>query len=251
VKKRFIPLPPRRRKGKLKKAKKSSYDYDRAREALDLPENANHLQVYSAAKASNEIIADNSEAIRNVTRLVISPSKDEVKAERDMFKRKLSTLESANESSKQTITSLHSNSLSLSLALKNEKIRSRTAMEELLLVTTRQTKELISTFQDRFRKLKTEHKADLRKLMRGSDQDRFDNQKYLERLRKTYEKKISELELDYRICFAEMEDKHQKKIVNIYSYSFILVDHDTLHRLISCFHCLLRSHRNSRRRMHA
>ena len=111
--------------------------------------------------------------------------------------------------------SLRSKSLSLSLALKNEKIRSRTAMEELLLVTTRQTKELISTFQDRFRKLKTEHKADLRKLMRGSDQDRFDTQKYLERLRKTYEKKISELELDYRICFAEMEDKHQKKIVSI------------------------------------
>ena len=57
----------------MKKAKKSSYDYDRAREALDLPENANHLQVYSAVKASNEINADNSEAIRNVTRLVISP----------------------------------------------------------------------------------------------------------------------------------------------------------------------------------
>jgi len=58
VKKRFIPLPPQRRKGKLKKAKKSSYDYDRAREALDLPGNANHLQVYSAAKALNEIIVD-------------------------------------------------------------------------------------------------------------------------------------------------------------------------------------------------
>jgi hypothetical protein len=181
VKKRFIPLPPRCRKGKLKKAKKSSYDYDRAREALDLPENANHLQVYSAAKASNKIIADNSEAIGNVTRpLVISPNKEEVKAERDMFKRKFSTLESANESSKQTITSLRSKSLSLSLALKNEKIRSQTAMEELLLVTTRQTEELIATFQDRFRRIKTEHKADLRKLMRGSDQDRFDNQKYLE-----------------------------------------------------------------------
>jgi hypothetical protein len=72
VKKRFIPLPPRCRKGKLKKAKKSSYDYDRAREALDLPENANHLQVYSAAKASNEIIADNSEAIGNVTRSALT-----------------------------------------------------------------------------------------------------------------------------------------------------------------------------------
>ena len=60
----------------MKKAKKSSYDYDRAREALDLPENANHLQVYSAAKASNEIITDNSEqAIGNITPLVISPSK--------------------------------------------------------------------------------------------------------------------------------------------------------------------------------
>jgi len=170
---------------------------------------------YYAAKASNEIIADNSEAMRNVTPLVISPSKEEVKAERDMFKHKFSTLESANESSKQTIASLRSKSLSLSLALKNEKIRSRTAMEQLLLVATRQTEELIATFQDRFRKLKTEHKADLHKLMRGSDQYRFDNQKYLERLHKTYEKKISELESGYRICFAEMEDKHQKMIVSI------------------------------------
>jgi len=199
----------------LKKAKKSSYDYDRAQEALDLPENANHLQVYSTAKASNEIIADNSEAIGNITLLVISPSKEEVKAERDMFKRKFSTLESANESSKQTIASLRSKSLSLLLALKNEEIRSRTAMEELLLVTTRQTKELIAIFQDRFRRIKTEHKADLRKLMRGSDQDRFDNQMYLEQLRKMYKKKISELESDNRICFAEMEDKHQKKIISI------------------------------------
>jgi len=169
----------------LKKAKKSSYDYDWAQEALDLPENANHLQVYSAAKASNEIVADNSEAIRNITPLVISPSKEEVKSERDMFKRKFSTLESANESSKQTITSLHSKSLSLSLALKNEKIRSRTAMAELLLVTTRQTEELSATFQDRFRRIKTEHREDLRKLMHGSDQDRFDNQKYFKRLRTT------------------------------------------------------------------
>ena len=102
-----------------------------------------------------------------------------------MFKRKFSTLESANESSKQSIASLRSKSLSLLLALKNEKIRSRTAMEELLLVTTRQTEELIANFQDRFRRIKTEHKADLRKLMHGSDQDRFDNQKYFKRLRKT------------------------------------------------------------------
>ncbi len=149
--------------------------------------------MYYAAKASNEIIADNSEAMRNVTPLVIGPSKEEVKAEWDMFKRKFSTLESANESSKQTSISLCSKSLSLSLALKNEKIWSRTAMEQLLLVTTRQTEELIATFQDRFRKLKTEHKADLHKLMHGSDQDRFDNQKYLKRLRKMYKKKISEL----------------------------------------------------------
>ena len=77
----------------MKKAKKSSYDYDRAQEALDLPENANHLQVYSAAKASNDTIADNDDAIRNITPLAISPSKEEVKAERDLFKRKFSTLQ--------------------------------------------------------------------------------------------------------------------------------------------------------------
>ncbi len=84
-----------------------------------------------------------------------------------------------------------------------------------MVVTTRQTEDLIATFQDRFRQLKNDHKADLHKLMHGSDQDRLYNQKYIERLCKTYKKKMTELDSDYRICIAEMEDKHQKKIVSI------------------------------------
>jgi hypothetical protein len=182
---------------------------------LDLPANANHLQVYSAAKASNEAITNNSEAVMYGTPLVISPTKEEVKAERDMFKRKCYTLESARESSKQTITSLCSKSLSLSLVLKNEKIKSQTAMEQLLVVTTRQTEELVATFHDRLRQLKADHKAELHKLMHGREQGQCNNQKYIKHLCKTYEKKMSELDADYRICFAEMEDDHRKKIVSI------------------------------------
>jgi hypothetical protein len=97
----------------------------------------------------------------------------------ETYKCKLSTLKSANESSKQTIDSLHTKSLSLSVALKNEKKKSRTAMEQLLIVTTRQTEELISTFQDRLEQLKIDHKTAVGKLMHDRNQDRLDYQSLL------------------------------------------------------------------------
>jgi hypothetical protein len=93
--------------------------------------------VYSAAKASNEVIRNNTEATINNTPLVISPTKEEVNTERNMLKCKFSALKTTHESSEETIEPLCSKSLSLSIALKdeNKSKRSQTAMGLLLVVT--------------------------------------------------------------------------------------------------------------------
>jgi len=81
------------------------------------------------------------------------------------FERKL-------DSSSKKIESLESKSRSLSDPLKEKKLKSRTAMEQLLLVTTTQTNELIASFQDRFNKLKSDHDNSLRKLLCNSKSER-------------------------------------------------------------------------------
>ncbi len=153
----------------------------------------------------------------DVTPPAISPTKEEVKEERIILYTIATDLECKLESSNKKIETLALKSKSLANSLKMEKLKSRSAMELLLVVITRQTEELIATFQDRFRQLKTDHKEDLHKLMRGSNLDRLDNQKYIKRLRKMYKKKMTELDSDYRIRFAQLENKHQKKIVSILS----------------------------------
>jgi hypothetical protein len=140
-KKPFVPKLPRRRKiGIGRKKKESKYNYGDARASLNAP-HAHHFQVYSAAVSSNVNAVDK-------TPPAISPTKEEVKAERDMlhsiaidFERKLDSSSKKNES-------LESKSRSLSNSLKEEKLKSRTVMEQLLLVTTTQTNELIASFQN-------------------------------------------------------------------------------------------------------
>ncbi len=79
VKKRFVPKPPRRKKGRLKKPKKSSYDYGSAQDTLGLHEQNTHVEVYSAARMTINNVRTNE------TPLVKSPTKDKVKEERDML----------------------------------------------------------------------------------------------------------------------------------------------------------------------
>jgi hypothetical protein len=98
--------------------------------------------VYSAAVAS----ADNITA--DETPLVISPTKEEVKAERDMLHSIATELDHKAESPKKKIYSLTSKSRTLAEYIKAEKSKSRTAMEQLLIVTTTQTNKLIALFQD-------------------------------------------------------------------------------------------------------
>ena len=77
-KKPFVPKPPRRRRiGIGRKKKESKYNYVAARASLNAP-HAHHFQVYSAAVSSNINAVEE-------TPPAISPTKEEVKAERDML----------------------------------------------------------------------------------------------------------------------------------------------------------------------
>jgi hypothetical protein len=82
AKTRFVPKPPCCRKGKFTQGKKSSYNYDEAKDALGLHANATHLEVYSAAKASNKVVLIDIHAIRNNTPPAISPTRRRLKLSR-------------------------------------------------------------------------------------------------------------------------------------------------------------------------
>jgi hypothetical protein len=84
---------------------------------------------------------------------------------------------------------LLSNSRTLADSLKTEKSKSRYALEQLLIVTTTQTYELLASFQDRFAKL--------------------------QRDKKTHNKQISKLESEFRLSLTDLENQHNKKIASL------------------------------------
>jgi hypothetical protein len=91
----YAPKPPcRSKKGIGCKKKNSTYNYGAARDTLGLPNNAHHYQVYAAAVALNSIVV-------NETPLAISPTKEEVKAERDMLHSIATDLERRFETSEK------------------------------------------------------------------------------------------------------------------------------------------------------
>ncbi len=99
--------------------------------------------------------------------------------------------------------------------IKTEKLKSRSMMEQLLLLMTSQMEEVISTFNDRFTQLKTEHDSVVRKLQNMSDSERIDNQKSLKRLLRSHDKQMKQLNGDYTLALAEMEEAHNKKILSL------------------------------------
>ena len=138
----------------------------------------------------------------------ISPTKEEVKAKRDMLHSIAIGFERKLDSSSKKIESLESKSRSLANLLKEEKLKSRTAMEQLLLVTATQTNELIASFQDRFNKLKSNHNDSLRKLLR----QRHLHQTSIDLLKNTNNKQMTQLESEYRASLTHVENQHNKKI---------------------------------------
>ncbi len=132
--------------------------------------------------ASNSIIV-------NETPLVISPTKEEVKAERDMLHSIATDLGRKFELSKKKIVSLQSKSRTLADSLKTEKSKSKYAMEQLLIVTTTQTNELLASFQDQSAKL--------------------------QRNKKTHNKQMSQLESEYQVSVTDLENQHNKKITSL------------------------------------
>jgi hypothetical protein len=85
-------------------------------------------------------------------------------------------------------------------------------MEQLLFVTTTQTNELIASFQDKFIKLKSNHDYSLRKLLRDSKSQRHYNQTSIDRITKTHNKQMFQLESEYQVSLTHVKNRHKKKI---------------------------------------
>ncbi len=100
----------------------------------------------------------------NETSLVTSPTKDEVKEERDMLHSIATVFERKLESSTRKVKSLETKSRMLAHCLREEKSRSRSAMGKLIAVTATQTEELIATFQKKLTELKSDHDTTICKL---------------------------------------------------------------------------------------
>ena len=124
-------------------------------------------------------------------------------------------LERKLESSNKKIETLASKSKSLANSLKAEKLKSRSAMEHLLLLTTTQTEELIATFHARFTQLKTEHDIAIQKSQRISVNELVSNQKSIKHLIRSHDKQMKQLNGDYTVALAEMEKAHNQKIVSL------------------------------------
>ncbi len=118
--------------------------------------------------------------IINETPPVISPTKEEVKAERNMLHSIATDLECKFESFGKNCI----------IAIKvKDTCKSRYAMKQLLIVTTTQTNELLASFQDRFAKL--------------------------QRDKKTHNKQMSQLESEHQVSLTHLENQHNKKITSL------------------------------------
>jgi len=196
-----------------RKRKASSYNYDDAKEALGLDARSHHFEVYSAAAASTALPLVETPPIN-------SPTKEEVKAENKIlkdsaaaYKRKILTLESINETTARKAERLHVRVCLLSESLKSEKKKSRVAIEQLLILTATQHRELMSKFQEKIQDVHTEHDRAMFMLHGARRRDLLNNQKSVERLQKEHSALVTKLESDYRKDLTKMENHHNKSMV--------------------------------------
>jgi hypothetical protein len=232
----FIPRPPKRKKtkGLQRKRKASSYNYDDAKEALGLDARSHHFEVYSAAASSTALPLVE-------TPLINSPTKEEVKAENKIlkdsaaaYKRKILTLESINETTARKAERLHVRVCLLSESLKSEKKKSRVAIEQLLILTATQHRELMSKFQEKIQDVHTEHDRAMFMLHGARRRDLLNNQKSVERLQKEHSALVTKLESDYRKDLTKMENHHNKSMVCARHICFFLLGDKHMHS------CLMR-----------
>lgn len=183
----FVPKPPkRRRKGKLKRAKKSTYDWQSSRDALGLGHDVHPRTVYAAATAStgNAVAASTT---------INSPSKEEVKAENQKLKMQTHTLERKVGTTKRKVDCIQTQVKSLSDALKVERIKSRVAIENLLLVTATEHETLLETFHDNIVDMEREHNSSICKITRDSNNMVNENEKGINKLMRKHAKEIETL----------------------------------------------------------
>ena len=88
VKRKYVPKPPKTRKGRLQRRKKLRYPIAQAKESLGLPPTANFQQVYAAAASSN---APPTATCTDQPELLSSPKKT-VKRDNQRLKAKVKSL---------------------------------------------------------------------------------------------------------------------------------------------------------------
>jgi hypothetical protein len=62
--------------------------------------------------------------------------------------------------------------------------------------------------------LKTEHDSAVRKLHRINDSERINNQKAIEHLLRSHDKQMRQLNGDYTVALAEMEEAHNTNFIS-------------------------------------
>ncbi len=110
----FVPKPPKRRPGKLKRAKISNYDWESARDTLGITHN---FQVYSAAISSTASIGNAAATINSPTKEEVKSENKKLKEQADMLEHKIGSLESSNIRSKRKVECLQTHLKSLSDSL--------------------------------------------------------------------------------------------------------------------------------------
>ena len=207
---RYVPRPPKHKRGKLKRTKVSTYDWKKAREELGV---THHQQVYSATRAATASTASTANA--TAAAIVNSPSKEEVKAENKKLAMQTYTLERRVETAKRKVDCLQTQVKSLSNTLKEEKIKSRGVIENLLIVTAAEHDTLLKSFHDNIVHIENEHNSSLRKITRDSNNMANDNKKAIDKLMKKHAKEIETISNKYMVDLTQVENRHNKTMVSL------------------------------------
>jgi hypothetical protein len=174
------------------------------------------MEVYAAAVAATHAPTKTS--------LNISPTKEEVKEENRLLRKRSSTyeqkigsLELSNTLCKRKVMSLKSCVHSLSDSLKSEKRKSRAAVEQLLVVRLMQHNKLLETLEIKITNIKTKHGLSLCQLHQDNTKNERFNQNAIKRLTKQHSKQMTKLSSEYTDDLIRIENGHNKSMVSLFN----------------------------------
>ena len=205
----YVPKPPKRKRKITRRKKNSNYDWETAREELGVTHNSH---VYAAANAATASTANNT-----TSATINSPSKEEDKAENKKLKEQTYKLEEQTYAleckvgmAKRKANCLQTRVKSLLDALKAERIKSRVAIEKLLLVTATEHDTLLKTFHDKTADIENDHYSPLLRITRDSSNMANDNEKAINREISDYNKWIMELAQEMKDASVKEQEATRK-----------------------------------------